>query len=311
LDDPAVKKIPWGSVSLVVAFVGWLVANLLDWPPGVPTELLRAFFDGSLAGALADWFAVTALFRKPAGLPLPHTDLLVRRKEDLARAIPEFLGQFLETSSLAPLVQKLDFAASLESHFDLAQLSDLFAKPEAAQWSQQALTAASKILLEDLRRRRPELVDPLTAMVKRRAGWKGLFVGTDTVDEMLQGLLDELEAFHADLSHPLRPLLIRAAAEALSRWGEEKPWGRTDASRAAFNHQASNMVLQFWEVTRVPERLSASLTYVLMHTDARQLSERIRSAVGQDLQAIRVNGALVGGIAGVLLSQCAHLILGR
>jgi len=64
-------------------------------------------------------------------------------------------------------------------------------------------------------------------------------------------------------------------------------------------------------VTRVPERLSASLTYVLMHTDARQLSERIRSAVGQDLQAIRVNGALVGGIAGVLLSQCAHLILGR
>ena len=305
------KKIPWGTVSLGAAVVGWLVANLIDWPAGLATELARSFFDGSLAGALADWFAVTALFRKPAGLPLPHTDLLVRRKEDLARAIPEFLGQFLETSALEPLVRELDFAASLEANFNPRQLSDLFAKPEAAQWSQQALTAASQFLHEDLRRRRPELVDPLTSMVKRRAGWKGLFVGSDTVDEMLQGLLDELEAFRADLSHPLRPLLIRAVAEALSRWGEEKPWGRTLASRAEFNRHAADLVLQFWEVTRIPERLSASLTYVLRHTDARQLSERIRSAVGQDLQAIRVNGALVGGIAGVLLSQSAHFILGR
>jgi uncharacterized membrane-anchored protein YjiN (DUF445 family) len=214
-------------------------------------------------------------------------------------------------NALEPLVRELDFAASLEANFNPRQLSDLFAKPEAAQWSQQALTAASQFLHEDLRRRRPELVDPLTSMVKRRAGWKGLFVGSDTVDEMLQGLLDELEAFRADLSHPLRPLLIRAVAEALSRWGEEKPWGRTLASRAEFNRHAADLVLQFWEVTRIPERLSASLTYVLRHTDARQLSERIRSAVGQDLQAIRVNGALVGGIAGVLLSQSAHFILGR
>ncbi len=46
-----------------------------------------------MVGAIADWFAVTALFRHPLGLPIPHTALIPRRKDDLGRGLEEFVGE--------------------------------------------------------------------------------------------------------------------------------------------------------------------------------------------------------------------------
>jgi uncharacterized membrane-anchored protein YjiN (DUF445 family) len=53
---------------------------------------------GSMAGGLADWFAVTALFRRPLGLPIPHTAIVVERKDKFA----ETLGSFVQESFLSP-----------------------------------------------------------------------------------------------------------------------------------------------------------------------------------------------------------------
>lgn len=52
----------------------------------------------SMVGALADWFAVTALFRRPLGLPIPHTAIVVERKDRFA----ETLGAFVQESFLSP-----------------------------------------------------------------------------------------------------------------------------------------------------------------------------------------------------------------
>ena len=46
-----------------------------------------------MVGAIADWFAVTALFRHPLGLPIPHTALIPKRKEELGRSLEEFVGE--------------------------------------------------------------------------------------------------------------------------------------------------------------------------------------------------------------------------
>ena len=46
-----------------------------------------------MVGAIADWFAVTALFRHPLGLPIPHTALIPRRKDDLGRGLQDFVGE--------------------------------------------------------------------------------------------------------------------------------------------------------------------------------------------------------------------------
>src|SRR5690554_7167887 len=44
---------------------------------------VEAFSEAGMVGALADWFAVTALFKHPLGLPIPHTNLIERKKNDL------------------------------------------------------------------------------------------------------------------------------------------------------------------------------------------------------------------------------------
>ncbi|MDT9593723.1 DUF445 domain-containing protein [Nocardioides zeae] len=54
---------------------------------------VNAGAEASMVGAMADWFAVTALFRHPLGLPVPHTALIPRRKDDLGRGLQEFVRE--------------------------------------------------------------------------------------------------------------------------------------------------------------------------------------------------------------------------
>jgi len=54
---------------------------------------VNAAAEASMVGAIADWFAVTALFRHPLGLPIPHTALVPRKKAMLGRSLEEFVGE--------------------------------------------------------------------------------------------------------------------------------------------------------------------------------------------------------------------------
>ena len=54
---------------------------------------VNAGAEASMVGAIADWFAVTALFKHPMGIPIPHTALIPRRKDDLGRSLEQFVGE--------------------------------------------------------------------------------------------------------------------------------------------------------------------------------------------------------------------------
>ncbi|MGH3497678.1 MAG: DUF445 family protein, partial [Nocardioidaceae bacterium] len=54
-------------------------------------EYVHAGSEAAMVGAIADWFAVTALFRHPLGLPIPHTAIIPTRKDALARSLQEFV----------------------------------------------------------------------------------------------------------------------------------------------------------------------------------------------------------------------------
>ena len=54
---------------------------------------VNAGAEASMVGAIADWFAVTALFKHPLGIPIPHTALIPKRKNDLGRSLQEFVGE--------------------------------------------------------------------------------------------------------------------------------------------------------------------------------------------------------------------------
>jgi uncharacterized membrane-anchored protein YjiN (DUF445 family) len=54
--------------------------------------LLRATAEAAMVGGVADWFAVTALFRHPLGIPIPHTAIVARRKDRIGRSLGNFVG---------------------------------------------------------------------------------------------------------------------------------------------------------------------------------------------------------------------------
>jgi uncharacterized membrane-anchored protein YjiN (DUF445 family) len=74
---------------------------------------LKAFAEAAMVGGLADWFAVTALFRHPLGLPIPHTAIIPRNKDRIGQALANFLKEnFLIPAVVARRMQRLDVAAA-------------------------------------------------------------------------------------------------------------------------------------------------------------------------------------------------------
>src|SRR5438067_4779928 len=74
---------------------------------------IKAFAEAAMVGGLADWFAVTALFRHPLGLPIPHTAIIPRNKDRIGEALATFLKEnFLIPSVVARRMQRLDVAGA-------------------------------------------------------------------------------------------------------------------------------------------------------------------------------------------------------
>ena len=75
---------------------------------------VRAFAEAAMVGGLADWFAVTALFRHPLGLPIPHTAIIPRNKDRIGDSLAAFLrSNFLVPSIVARRMAKLDVARAI------------------------------------------------------------------------------------------------------------------------------------------------------------------------------------------------------
>ena len=69
---------------------------------------IRAFSEAAMVGALADWFAVTALFHHPLGLKIPHTNLIEKSKEKIGDNLGSFVvSNFLSPQNIRPYIQKL------------------------------------------------------------------------------------------------------------------------------------------------------------------------------------------------------------
>ncbi len=90
------------AYMLAIAAVVFVVARLLEIKLGFWMGALRATAEASLVGGLADWFAVTALFRHPLGIPIPHTAIVAKRKDRVGRA----LGMFVQRNFLSrPVIE--------------------------------------------------------------------------------------------------------------------------------------------------------------------------------------------------------------
>ena len=74
---------------------------------------VQAFAEAAMVGGLADWFAVTALFRHPLGLPIPHTAIVPRNKDRIGDTLAVFLRtNFLTPAVVARRMRGIDIAAA-------------------------------------------------------------------------------------------------------------------------------------------------------------------------------------------------------
>ena len=69
---------------------------------------VKAFAEAAMVGALADWFAVVALFRRPIGLNIPHTNLIEAKKNDIGENLGSFVVEnFLKSQQVRPYITKI------------------------------------------------------------------------------------------------------------------------------------------------------------------------------------------------------------
>ena len=108
------RRMRWIATSLLVAMALLFAASSWFTPQRPWLGAVRAFAEAALIGGLADWFAVTALFRRPLGLPIPHTAIVPTRKDDIGRALARFIrDHFLVREAVERRLDRTDLAARL------------------------------------------------------------------------------------------------------------------------------------------------------------------------------------------------------
>ncbi len=202
----------WATGLLVLSSVVFVIARLLEsrypW-----IAIIRATAEASMIGGLADWFAVTALFKHPLGIPIPHTAIIPNRKDRVGVT----LGAFVQKNFL-------------NRDVIVAKLHTLNAAERAARWmvdpdngkriSRQlarALASATNVLRDE------DVEDAITRTVVERvrrtqvAPLLGKLLSVLTADNRHQALLDDAIRLTARAISENQDL-IRDRVESESPW---------------------------------------------------------------------------------------------
>ncbi|MBL8536898.1 MAG: DUF445 domain-containing protein [Hyphomonadaceae bacterium] len=150
-DPPAKSAMSLGAMRLLAG--GLLVVMSLVYLLAVTRQgespwwgYVRAFAEAAMVGGLADWFAVTAIFRRPLGLPIPHTAVIPNSKERIAQALGDFVAvNFLAPDVVGARLKDQDLARALGR-----QLSDPATSRRIADGAMDALPAIADLLDDEV-----------------------------------------------------------------------------------------------------------------------------------------------------------------
>src|ERR1700739_4251655 len=137
------------ATALLTAVTALFVAVTVVGVHGTFLGYVQAGAEAAMVGGIADWFAVTALFRRPLGLPIPHTALIVERKDQFAATLGQFVQEnFLNADVLAERIRAAHLVPRLA-----AWLADPANAARFAGYAADAVvTAAEALRDEDVQR---------------------------------------------------------------------------------------------------------------------------------------------------------------
>jgi uncharacterized membrane-anchored protein YjiN (DUF445 family) len=111
--QPGATGMKVAATGLLLAMAVLFVITRLLQPQYPWLAYVKAFAEAAMVGGLADWFAVTALFRHPLGLPIPHTAIIPRNKDRIGEALANFINEnFLIPSVVARRMRNIDVAGA-------------------------------------------------------------------------------------------------------------------------------------------------------------------------------------------------------
>lgn len=293
-----------GLVALC-AFVFVCARSLEGRYPGL--AWVAAFAEAAIIGGLADWYAVVALFRHPLGLKLPHTAIIPANQARIAEQLGDFIARhFLAGERVAEKLLELDpagiagrwLADPANRERAVAQAGREAVRDELGLLERiegfLAEPAAQEAIRERIRAELPSLARwfQADAYVLAKLG------------AAAQSLVQEMRE---DPVHPLRAELRGFALRSLEEFLA------TAAARLQEDHEFRER-LNRWLAAR-----AGALTERNRHEVAGFLAEQVKSwdanravsviehAIGRDLQYIRVNGTLVGGMLGLVILGATRL----
>lgn len=239
---------------------------------------VNAGAEASMVGAIADWFAVTALFKHPLGLPIPHTALVPKRKDDLGKGLEQFVGEnFLQEDIIRERILSVGIAQ---------RVADWLSVPANAT---RVVEEVADLAAIGLAKVRPDHIESLVndALTPR--------FREEPVAPLLGGLLEE--ALADDLHHGL----VDLALTELHDWlvanpdtvreviGERAPWWAPDSVNSfVINKLHLEMVRWLAEIRAQPSHrarraldsmLNQLATDLLSDPETQQRAERLKERV--------------------------------
>jgi uncharacterized membrane-anchored protein YjiN (DUF445 family) len=239
LDDPErardlarMKRLATG-LFLVAAAV-FLTCVLLGEETGAWVGYVRATAEASMVGALADWFAVTALFRHPLRLPIPHTAIIPRKKDQIGASLGSFVEQnFLTRAVVEDKLTTIDVPGRLGAFLAAPGRAERLAGDAGALLH----SVAGLLRDDDLRPAVAGLVDrklhatPAAPVVARTLE---LVVDGDRHQEVLSAGLRGLARFLEDNRVVFRAQLGDASPAWVPDWVDDRVFDRVFAGVLAF-----------------------------------------------------------------------------
>src|SRR5437899_3110639 len=267
---------------LAVALLIFIVALVFE--PQYPwLGYIRATAEASLVGGLADWFAVTALFKHPLGIPIPHTAIVATRKE----RIGQILGTFVQKHFLSHDVISANLRRVHPAERAALWLAD---REHARQIARQFASGLAKTL-EALPR--DEVQELVAHVVRNRV--RAFRVAPALGKTLALALADNRQ-------EELLNAAVRLAADAVRN--------NRDVIRDRVRAEIDDLLIEL--TAGVVEKYRVEIGDLIAQTvagwDPAATSQRFELAVGRDLQFVRINGTLVGGLVGLAIYTISRLV---
>ena len=194
------------ATLVLVATLALFIAARLLMPVHPAFGFVAAFAEAATIGGLADWYAVVALFRRPLGLPIPHTAIIQGNQERIADKLGEFIEtHFLETAPVEAKLRQVDFASFIADWLGDRKRSTDLAR-FALRLLPEAVDAAETSGLKTFVTRRVMTQLQSVDLAPLAAGTLRAFVQ----EGRHRGLLDDLlGAVHGALTQPQTMAAIR------------------------------------------------------------------------------------------------------